>query len=82
MVGEHFGNYLLGNQFEILTDHKAIISALKTNRGNKTYQSRPLDGPTRFHHSNFSVNHIAGSKLGIVDYFRSPPTYFRRVFRG
>ena len=24
----------------VLTDHKAIISALKTNRGNKSHQSR------------------------------------------
>ena len=35
---EHFRNYLLGNNFELLTDNKAIISALKTNRGNKPYQ--------------------------------------------
>ena len=37
---EHFRNYLLGNHFVVLTDNKAIISALKTNRGNKTHQSR------------------------------------------
>ena len=35
-----FKNHLLGNNFEILTDHKAIISALKSIRGNKSYQSR------------------------------------------
>ena len=37
---EHFRNYFLGNHFVALTDHKAIILALKTNRGNKTHQSR------------------------------------------
>ena len=36
---EHFRNYLLCNHFVVLTDHKVIISALKTNRGNKTHQS-------------------------------------------
>ena len=35
---EHFRNYLLGNHFVVLTDHKAIILALKTKRGNKTHQ--------------------------------------------
>ena len=37
---EHFRDYLLGNHFVVLTDHEAIISALKTNTGNKTHQSR------------------------------------------
>ena len=37
---EHFRTYLLGNHFVVLTDHKAVISALKTKRGNKTHQSR------------------------------------------
>ena len=33
---EFFRNYLLRNQFQILTDHKAIVTALTENRGNKT----------------------------------------------
>ena len=39
IVCRHFLNYVLGNHFVVLTDHKAIISALKTSRGNKTHQS-------------------------------------------
>ena len=33
---EHFRTYLLGNRFQALTDHKAIISALSENYNNKS----------------------------------------------
>ena len=36
----HFRYYLYGNHFELITDHKALLSALNNNRANKTYQSR------------------------------------------
>ena len=36
---EHFRTYLLGQRFVILTDHKAIISALNETYGKKSYQS-------------------------------------------
>ena len=37
---EHFKYYLYGNKFILQTDHQALLSALKNNRRNKTYQSR------------------------------------------
>ena len=33
-------HYLLGKEFVIATDHKALVSALDENKSNKTYQSR------------------------------------------
>ena len=36
---EHFKYYLYGSRFTLQTDHQALLSALKDNRGNKTYQS-------------------------------------------
>ena len=36
---EHFRTNLLGKRFVILTDHKAIISALNETYGKKSYQS-------------------------------------------
>ena len=36
---KHFKYYLYGNKIP-QTDHQALLSALKNNRGNKTYQSR------------------------------------------
>ena len=72
---EHFRNYLFGNHFVVLTDHKAIISALKNNRGNKTHQSRLIRWPDRLLPFDFDIFHISGSKLGIVDYLSRFPTF-------
>ena len=72
---EHFRNYLLGNHFVVLTDHKAIISALKTNRGNKTHQSRLTRWADRLLPFDFDIFHISGCKLGIVDYLSRFPTF-------
>ena len=32
---EHYKNYLYGSEFEVITDHKALLSALSPNHGNK-----------------------------------------------
>ena len=37
---EHFRYYLYGSEFTIATDHQALLSALKSNRGNKSNFSR------------------------------------------
>ena len=39
-ASEHFRTYLLGTRFQVVTDYKAIISALNENYNNKLYQSR------------------------------------------
>ena len=36
---EHFIYYLYGSPFILQTDHQALLTALKENRGNKTYQN-------------------------------------------
>ena len=71
---EYFRNYLLGNRFEVLTDHKANISAFQSNRRNKSYQSRLTRWEDRLLHFDFKVTHIAGAKLGTVDYLSRHPT--------
>ena len=63
---EHFRNNLLGNHFVVLTDHKAIISALKTNRGNKTHQSR----------LTYYVLHISGYLSRFPNFEAPRPSYF------
>ena len=72
---EHFRSYLLGNHFVVLTAHKAITSALKTNRGNKTHQSRLTRWDDRFLPFDFDIFHISGCKLGIVVYLSRFPTF-------
>ena len=37
---EHFKHYLYGVQFNVVPDHKALMSLLKPNRGNETF---PVD---------------------------------------
>ena len=64
---DYFRNYLLDNHFEVLTDHKAIISSLKTNRGSKTHQSRLTRWESQLLSFDFEVIQIFRSKLGIVD---------------
>ena len=65
----------MDNRFVVLTDHKAIISALKTNRVNKTHQSRLTRWADQLLPFDFDVLHISGCKLGIVDYLSRFPTF-------
>ena len=72
---EHFRTYLLGTRFVILTDHKAIISALNETYGKKSYQSRLSRWADRLIPFDYHIEHIPGSSLGIVDYLSRYPTF-------
>ena len=63
---EHFRTYLLGKRFVILTDHKAIISALNETYGKKSYQSRLSRWADRLISFDYVIEHVPGSSLGIV----------------
>ena len=72
---EHFKYYLYGSHFTLQTDHQALLSALKENRGNKTYQSRLTRWVDRLLQFLFSVEHIPGKNIGFADYLsRNPPS--------
>ena len=75
---EHFKYYLFGSHFTLQTDHQALLSALKKNRGNKTYQSRLTRWVDRLLPFHFKVEHISGKNMGFADYLsrhpNSPPT--------
>ena len=62
---EHFKYYLYGNKFTLHTDHQALLSALKNNRGNKKYQSRLSRWVDRLLTFNFTIEHIPGNKHGV-----------------
>ena len=51
----------------VLTEHKAIILAIKTNRGKETHQSRLTRWADRLLPFDFDALHISGSKLEKVD---------------
>ena len=64
---EHYKNYLNGSQFEVITEHKALFSALSPNHGNKTYHSRLTRWMDRLLSFNFSNKHLAGKDMGFTD---------------
>ena len=72
---EHFPTCLLGNKFEIITDHKAIISALKEHRGNKPYQSRLKRWADRLLPFDYDIRHVSRATLGMADYLSRHPTF-------
>ena len=83
----HFKYYLYGRRFTLITDHQALVSALKSNRGNKTYQSRLTRWIDRLIPFDFDIQHLAGSKMGLIDYISrhpvrkpQPPAYWDEHF--
>ena len=61
---EHYKNYLYGSEFEIITDHKALLSTLSPNHGNKTYHSRLTRWVDLLLPFNFTIKHLAGKRYG------------------
>ena len=71
---EHLKYYLYGSQFILQTDHQALLTALKENRGNKTYQSRLTRWVDRLLPFHFSVEHIPGKNMGFADNLSRNPS--------
>ena len=64
---DHFRNYLYGTEFPTLTDHKALLSALSANHGNKTMHSRLTRWVNRLLPFNFKTSHLLGKEMGFTD---------------
>ena len=71
---EHFKFYLYGSHFILQTDHQALLTALKENRGNKTYQSRLTRWVDRLLPFHFAVEHVPGKNMGFADYLSRNPS--------
>ncbi len=56
------------------TDHRALLSALKSNRGNKTTFSRLARWVDRLLPYTFDITHIPGKDMGFADYMSRFPT--------
>ena len=63
-VVDRFKHYLLGKEFVIVTDHKALTSALEGNRSSKTYQLRLTRWVDRLLPYQFKIVHIPGKDMG------------------
>ena len=70
---KHFKYYLYGRRFTLITNLQALVSALKSNRGNKTYQSRLTRWIDRLIPYDFDIHHLKDSKMGLIDYILRHP---------
>ena len=65
---------MLGKEFILATDHKALTSALGEHKSNKTYQSRLKRWVDRLLPYQFKLVHIPGKDMNIVDYLSREPS--------
>ena len=70
---EHFKYYLYGKHFTVITDHQALISALNASERSKTSQSRLTRWIDRLIPFHFDIKHLAGNKMGLIDYMSRNP---------
>ena len=70
---EHFNYYLYGKPFTVITDHRALLSIMRENRSIKSYNSRLTRWVDRLLSFDFSIDHLPGSKKGLVDYISRDP---------
>ena len=70
---DYFKYYLYGKNFTVVTDHRALLSILKEHRSNKSYNSRLSRWIDRLHPYNFTIEHMPGAKMGLVDYISRNP---------
>ena len=59
-----------------MSDHKALQSVLKANKGNKTFSSRLTRWVDRLFPFDFSVIHALGRTIGLADYLSRHPSDF------
>ena len=71
---EHFKNYLYGIKFQVVSDHKALATVLKSNKGNKTYSSRLTRCVDRLLPFDVEIFHAPGRTIGIADYLSRHPS--------
>ena len=76
---EYFKYYLFGKNFTVLTDHRALLSVLKSHRSNKSYNSRLTRWIDRLLPSDFHIELIPGTRMGLVDYILRQPNQKAKI---
>ena len=76
---EYFKYYLFGKSLAIITDNREILSIMKKERSNKTYNSRLTRWIDRLLPFDFNIEHIPGAKMGLVDYIFCQPNQKTKV---
>ena len=77
---EYLKNYLYGKNFKVITDHRALLSIMKENRSNKSYNSRFTRWVDRLLPFQFDIEHLPEAKMGLVNYIsRNPSQKVKKV---
>ena len=63
----------LQKNFTVLTDHRALLSVLKSHRSNKPYNCRLTRWIDRLLPFDFNIKHISCTRMGLVDYISLQP---------
>ena len=71
---EYFKNFLYGKHFTVITGHRALLSIMKENRLNKSYNSRFTRWVGRLLPFQLDIEHLPGAKMGLVDYISRHPS--------
>ena len=58
----------------VVTGHRALLSIMKENRSNKSYNSRLTRWIDRLVPFQFNIAHLPGAKMGLVDYISRHPS--------
>ena len=69
---DHFKYYLYGRRFTLITDHQALVSALNSNKSNKTYQSRLTRWTDRLLPFDFDIKHLSWQQNGLNRLYFAP----------
>ena len=70
---EHFKYCLYGKPFIVITDHRVLLSIMRENRSDKSYNSRLTRWVDRLLPFDFSIDHLPGTQMGLVDYISRDP---------
>ena len=70
---EQFKYYLYGKHFTVNTDHQALVSALNESERSKGSQSILTRWNDRIIPFHFDIKHLAGNKMGLIDYMSRNP---------
>ena len=57
----------------LITDHRALLSIMREKRANKSYNSQLTRCVNRLLAFDFTIDHLPGSKMGLVDYISRDP---------
>ena len=68
MFIEHFKYYLYGKPSIVITDCRALLSIMRENTANNFYNSRLTRWINQLLSFDFSIDHLRGSKMCLVDY--------------